>query len=319
MPSPVFSTSLYLGWEYEEKLVRLASRCRQKGKGTMKTRTAFRRPWSLLVFLWLLLGAIGPVGSWSARADVTIVGSSTILPVVKQAAKLFSEQTGIPVHTKGGGSGAGIKGALARTADIGMVSRALKETEEDRLTSITIGWDGIAVIVNNRNALKGVSHQQVVDIFTGMVTNWRDLGGCDCRIVPVVKRHGRSTRELFDRFFGLGETAPPPRAHTIGSNAEAIVFVAADPMAVGYVSVGSVERARTSGARIRPLALNGISATMVTVVDGSYPLTRPLNLVTAGTPSEEARRFIDFLLGPQGQKVVRDQGFEPVSGGAGGQ
>lgn len=261
---------------------------------------------------WLLILIINFFAATEASADVRVVGSSTILPIVKQAARIFTAETGILVHPRGGGSSAGVHGSLNRMAEIGMVSRALNPEEAKRLTALTIGWDGIAVIVNNRNPIQDISREQVIGVFSGKIQDWQDLGSCECKIVPVVKHQGRATRELFDRFFGLQEIKPPQQAHIIGSNAEAMVFVAADPMAIGYVSVGSVERAQALGARIKGLTLNGIATTMANVVSGTYPLTRPLNLIVQGKPNRQAQRFIDFMLSPRGQNVVREQGFHPV-------
>jgi phosphate transport system substrate-binding protein len=258
------------------------------------------------VFLFFALAA--PRHIW---ADIKVVGSSTILPIVRDAGKAFYGLTGIRVVAKGGGSRAGIRAALEGTTDIGMVSRSLTSEEAEKLRAHLIGHDGIAVILNSTIPLNKISRQQVVDIYSGAIMNWKALGGKDMEITVIAKKDGRSTSWLFDRFFALEKIVST--AHFIGSNVEAIILVAGDPTAVGYVSIGSAEHAVDLGLKLKLLAMDGVEATSKNVASKKYPLLRPLNLTTLGKPGEDARRFIEFLRSNEGQGLVEKNHFVMIN------
>jgi phosphate transport system substrate-binding protein len=215
--------------------------------------------------------------------------------------------TGIPIVFKGGGSKAGVTAALEGRADIGMVSRPLTHEEASRLQAHLIGHDGIAVILNATIPLNEISRQQIVAIFSGTITNWKAFGGKNMEITVIAKENGRSTRRLFDEFFFLEKIVST--AQIIGSNTEAIILVAGDPSAIGYVSIGSAEHAVDLGLKLKLLPLDGMSANSENVANEKYPLRRPLNLVTLGKPGKNASRFIRFLMGEKGQEFVQKNHF----------
>lgn len=239
--------------------------------------------------------------------SIRVVGSSTILPLVKKSSKAFHRMTGIGIVYKGGGSMVGVKAVLAGRADIGMVSRALTQEEAGKLKAHLIGHDGIAVILNAAIPLNKISRQQIVAIFSGTATNWKALGGKDTEITVIAKEDGRSTRRLFDNFFSLEKVVST--AKIIGSNTEAIILVAGDPSAIGYVSIGSAEHAVELGLNLKLLPLDNVPATSENVAREQYPLHRPLNLVTRGKPGKNAGRFIRFLQSHQGQEFVKKNHF----------
>lgn len=251
-----------------------------------------------------------------AGAEVLVAGSSTILPIVKRVAESFSAQTGIRVHATGGGSGQGILTAAAGGGQVGMVSRALRSDEAQLLVAHTIGLDGVAVFVNESNAIAGLSAHQVTDIYAGRVNQWRDIDPAapDGRIVRVGKWTDRSTRGLFDGFFALQGQDYPAGTHMIGANIASILYVSIDPQSIGYVSLGSLDHARQFGAPVRVLPIDGVVPSMENVASGRYPYRRPLNLVTRGVPQGEALRFIEWLKSPDGQQAVVAEGFLPITG-----
>ena len=254
---------------------------------------------------FLLIFVIPAVPAFS----INIVGSSTIQPIVTQAGQVFSEKTGIPILVSGGGSGLGAKSAIDGSADIGACSRDLKQAELDAgLVNHTIGLDGIAIIVNGENPLDSVTTEQVVDIFTGEIPNWISLNQIDDEIIVISKEEGRSTGELFEKFFDIVGQAPE-KAFLIGSNIEDIAFIAGDPYAIGYVSVGSAEFAAKQGVNIKMLKLDGITASIDNVRNKSYPLRRVLNLATMGEPDTTTQKFIDFILSDEGQAIVETNNF----------
>jgi phosphate transport system substrate-binding protein len=240
-------------------------------------------------------------------AEVRLAGSSAILPVVREAMKVFHEQTGIPISLRGGGSDAGIQGVLEGSANIGMVSRALSNKEREQLQSHLIGYDGIAVIVHSSIPIKAIDKAQISAIYSGKINNWRSLGGRDQQISVIAKEVGRSTRKLFDEHCGLQTITP--NAQLAGSNTEAIVLVGSNSNAIGYVSIGAAEEASQLRVSIKALPLNGIPASRDNIINGSYPIRHELNLVTRGEPSDEARLFISFILSEAGQAIIRQQHF----------
>jgi phosphate transport system substrate-binding protein len=246
---------------------------------------------------------------------LTLAGSSTVQPVVEIAGQAFeASHPGTRVDVQGGGSSVGISSARSGLADIGTVSRALKPEEAD-LTATTIGLDGIALIVHADNPLHAITHDQVVAIYTGATSNWSALGGPDRAITVVNKEAGRSTLELFEAHFGLKDKIMPS-AVIIGPNGQAITTVAGNPDAIAYVSIGSAAVAEEEGTRIRRLTLDGVEASVENVANSTYPLMRPLNLVTKGAPAGLAKEFVDFVASPEGQAIVRKEDFVPVSGAA---
>ena len=257
----------------------------------------------------LLLCLLAPL---SARAEITIVGSSTILPVIRDLAPLFTENTGIRVNVSGGGSDAGITGATTGRADIGMVSRALLPGEVGKLEVRNIGHDGIAVIVNHANPVSGLTSEQVREMFARRIEKWPAFGwrgGGD--VVPVIKSAGRSTRLLFDQKFGVGNIIRAG-THEVGANLAMVLFVAADPQAVGYVSIGTVSEATRRGVKIKALMIDDVAPTVQNCSAGRYNLCRPLLLVMRRPLRAEVLQFLDFAAGQMAAEIVRKHGFEPA-------
>ncbi|MES2645027.1 MAG: phosphate ABC transporter substrate-binding protein [Myxococcota bacterium] len=244
--------------------------------------------------------------------ELTLAGASTIQPVVEIAGQAFeAAHPGARIDVQGGGSSVGISSTRSGLAAIGTVSRPLKPEESD-LTATTIGLDGIAVIVHADNPMTAITKEQVVSVYTGATNTWTALGWDDHAITLVNKEEGRSTRELFEGFFLLKDRFAA-NAVIIGPNGQAITTVAGNPYAIAYVSIGSAAFAETQGATIKRLSLDGVAATVENVANETYPLMRPLNLVTKGPPTGGAKVFIDFVLSAEGQAIVRKEDFVPVA------
>jgi phosphate transport system substrate-binding protein len=267
---------------------------------------------SFLVLMTLYI--FSSLGAPVFAEQLTLAGSSTIQPVAEVLGQQFEQlHPESQINIQGGGSSVGITAPQSGLADIGMVSRALHAEEAQTLTPTTFAVDGIALIAHASNPVSGLSRQQVIDIYTGVISNWQTLGGTETRIVVVNKEEGRATLELFAQHFGL--TGKFVRdAVIIGPNGQAIATVAGNPQAIAYVSIGSAEVAVEQGTAIKLLALDGVAATSANVKSGVYGLTRPLNFVTVGPPHGLAKEFLDFVLTPTGQLIVTEQEFVPVQG-----
>ncbi len=269
----------------------------------------------LIVALVLVIGAVW--GLLKTRSDETkieklvLTGSSTVAPLAAEIGKRFESLHGnVRVDVQTGGSSRGVSDARAGLADIGMASRALKEDEKD-LFSFTIALDGISVILNKANPVEALNKQQIIDIYTGKITNWKDVGGNDAPITVVNKAEGRSTLELFLHHFGLKNTEVKPQV-VIGDNQQGIKTVVGNPDAIGYVSVGTAEYEAGQGAAIKLLPLESIAASVENVRNRSFPLSRPLNLVTRSAPVGVAKNFIEFAGSPQVNYLIEAQYFVPV-------
>lgn len=251
------------------------------------------------------------VAARASATHLTLAGSSTVQPLAEVAAQAYEgAHPGTQIDVQGGGSSVGISSTRSGLAGMGMVSRKLKADERD-LVATTIALDGIALIVNAANPLDHLNSVDVVAIYTGAKSNWLALGGADRPITVVNKEEGRATLDLFQSHFGLkGKFVPT--AVIIGPNGQAITTVASNPDAIAYVSIGSAAVAEGLGTAIKRLPLDGVAATTDNVANDTYTLTRPLNIVTRGHPTGLAAAFAEFILSPDGQKLVAEQDFIPL-------
>ena len=249
----------------------------------------------------------------SAADDrLTITGASTLAPLVLELGKRYEKlNPGARVDVQSGGSGRGITDARSGLANIGMVSRALKPNETDLIGHI-IAYDGVCVILHSSNPVATLSDEQVKAIYTGQITNWKQVGGPDRQITVVNKAEGRSTLELFIGHFGLKNSDIKAQV-VIGDNQQGIKTVAGNPGAIGYVSIGAAEFEAGNKTPIKLLPMNGIAASVANVLAGTFPLSRPLNLVTKAAPEGTTKRFIDMAKSPAVSDLVKAQYFVPLA------
>jgi phosphate transport system substrate-binding protein len=250
-------------------------------------------------------------GCSAARAPkLSLSGSSTVAPLAAEIAKRYeANHPGSRVDVQTGGSSRGIADARSGTAQIALVSRALKPEEAD-LQATTIAIDGIALIVNGANPVRSLSDDQIRAVYTGAISNWRQLGGADAPITVVTKAEGRSTLELFLEHFRL-DNRRIRASVVIGDNQQGILTVAGDPHALGYVSIGTASQEAEAGTAIRLLPLAGIAPSLENVRSGRYPLSRPLNLVIQPPPAAGVAPFLAFARSPEVHDLVEAQFFVP--------
>ena len=247
----------------------------------------------------------------ATQGKLVITGSSTMAPLVSEIGKRFEMlHPGTRVDVQTGGSSRGIADAMKGLADIGMVSRALKP-QEQHLHGAVIAHDGITIILHQDNPVHELTDTQIKAIYTGDITNWKTLGGFDAPITVVNKAEGRSTLELFLQHFQLSNRAI--RAHVIiGDNEQGIKTIAGNPHAIGYVSVGTAQYDATHEIPIRLLSLHHVPATVETVQNGTFPLSRPLTLVSKNPPTGLAKTFIEFSRSPAVHDLILQQYFVPL-------
>ena len=264
-------------------------------------------------FLGAFVAAIFLLMSQSALAQekkLVITGASTAAPLVAEIAKRFETlNPGIRIDVQTGGSSRGVNDARSGVSDIGMVSRALSKEETD-LKSFLIANDGMSVILHKSNPVQSLTREQVIDIYTGKIVNWKDVGGKDQKITVVNKAEGRSTLELFLAFFKLNNRDIKAQV-VVGDNQQGVKTVAGNPGAIGYVSIGTAEFEADNGQPLKLLPLGGIAATTANVRNGTFPLARPINIVTKNAPQGLVKKFIDFAQSAAVTDLVKEQYFVP--------
>lgn len=260
---------------------------------------------------WLTLFAVLGSSIPFAHAEdnrLTLTGSSTVAPLAAEIAKRYeSNNPDVRIDVQMGGSSRGINDARMGLADIGMVSRALKPTEQD-LTAFLIAIDGIGIILHKSNTVIKLSGEKIINIYTGKIRNWKQVGGADLPITVINKAEGRSTLELFLHHFALKNSQIKAQV-VIGDNQQGIKTVSGNPGAIGYVSIGTAEFEEARGTPIKLLPMAGKPATVEAVAKGRYPLSRQLNLVVKTAPSGLVKDFIAFAQSPNVKDLIEAQFF----------
>jgi len=260
--------------------------------------------------------ALVATGLSSVNADrLVIKGSDTLgAKLVPQLAEQFKAQhSGTTFDIAAEGSTTGIAAIIDGTADIGMSSRRAKSSEVGAATSkgkhmkpTVVCYDGIAVIVNSANPIKGLTKKQVEQIFTGDVTDWSAVGGSGGKISIYTRNTSSGTYSDFK------ELAMKKRDYAGGSqkmagNEQIAAEVGKNPNGIGYVGL-----AYTKAGGVKVMPIDGVVPSAKTVQAHSYPYARPTFYYTNGDPSGVAKEFLDFTLGPGGQKIVAQVGFVPI-------
>ena len=245
----------------------------------------------------------------SLAGTVATDGSTSIEKVIGALGEAFeNDHEGVTFTYNPTGSGSGITAVAEGRCDIGLASRALKDEEKAKgLKETTLALDGIAVIVHPDNAVKDLDLETVAKIYTGEITNWKELGGSDSEIVLIGREAGSGTRDGFESITGTAEKCLYRQELT--STGDVITSVAGNPAAIGYASLASVKDT------VRALSVNGVTPTEDTVKDGSYPVQRPFVLVTKEDKalSAAAQAFFDYATSPEAGEIISHAGAVPVA------
>jgi phosphate transport system substrate-binding protein len=244
-------------------------------------------------------------GAASASGQIQLAGSTTVQPLAEQLAEAFmAENPGVTIDVQGGGSSVGVTSAGEGTVDIGNASREIKDSEFAQFSDLkvyTIAYDGIAIVMNPDVELPSLTIAQVQSIFSGEITNFSEVGGPDALIMVVSREEGSGTRAAFEELVmahGDTEKVITERALLQQSNGQVRTTVATTPNAIGYLSFGFLDQS------IGTVAIEGADPTVANVTNGTYPIFRPLNMLTNGQPNELSQAFLDFILGADGQAIV---------------
>jgi phosphate transport system substrate-binding protein len=215
----------------------------------------------------------------------------------------------VRIDVQGVGAARGVADTRQGLADVGMIGRPLRPDESD-LYATPIARDGLCFVVHKDNPVKELSADQVVRLYTRGATNWREFGGRDAPVVLVQMAEGHSLLELFLDHFRLKTTQLRPDAQ-VNDSTQALRAVAAQPNAVAFASVGRADSA-PADMPVRVLPFAGVAPTAATVRDGTYPLARPLELVTREPPQDLVKEFLDFARAPEVSDLVQKYHFVPL-------
>ena len=220
----------------------------------------------------------------------------------------FAEvEPGVTVSYDPTGSGAGITGATDKTLDIGLSSRALKDDEKNDVDGTVVALDGIAIIVNKDSKVADLTVEQLKKMFTGEITNWKEVGGDDGEIVLVGREAGSGTRDGFESIVDVKDSCK--YAQELTATGAVISAVEANPLAIGYASLSAV------GDTVAMVTVEGVECSEDTVKDGSYKIQRPFVFVTnkIAALSEQAQAFVDFATSKDAADLIRTAGAVPVN------
>ena len=268
-------------------------------------------------FLLCMLLAAAPLSGFAQEkpsaplnGKLLITGSSTMAPLIEDLGKRFrTRHPGVAITVEAGGSGRGVADARDGKADIGMASRELTP-QEQALFAIPIARDGIVFVVHKDNPLGALTRAQAVEMFSGKIGNWKALGGHDARIEAVTRPAGRGSIEIAAHYLGLASTAIKA-AHVIGDNNDVVRLITANRNVIAFISTGGVDDAVQKRLPLKPLVLDGLTPGVGSIRDGTWPMSRPLNLLTRRVPAGVAKAFIEFVLSPAARAVVVDHDFVP--------
>ena len=251
----------------------------------------------------------------SMEGTLQLAGSTTVQPLAEVLAEAYMDMNpDVIIEVQGGGSSVGVTSAGECTTPIGNASRAVKESEFEEFPNITphtIANDGIAIVTHPDTEIPSLSIEQVRDIFAGEITNFSEVGGPDAPIIVVSREEGSGTRAAFEELVMEHGVEEPKLIAELAllqqSNGQVRTTVATTPNTIGYLSFGFLDES------INGVPIDGVAPSEPNVMDGTYPIFRPLNMITnSDYASELADAFIEWILSEEGQAIVEDEGYIPV-------
>ena len=249
-------------------------------------------------------------GDTELTGSVATDGSTSMKSVIGALGESFQNaNSGVTFTYNPTGSGSGIQAVSEGRCDIGLASRGLKDDEKSSgLTETVLAYDGIAVVVSPENPVSDLTIEQIADIYTGKITNWKDVGGNDAEIVLIGREAGSGTRDGFESITGTEEACQYRQELT--STGDVIATVSQNPNAIGYASLSAVKES------VKALSVGGVAPSEDTVKDGSYVIQRPFVLVTKDgvTLSPAAQAFFDYATSAEAAPIIAQAGAVAANG-----
>jgi phosphate transport system substrate-binding protein len=269
---------------------------------------------TLRFFGMILLSLAMAVPALAAKEEIVINGSTTVLPVMQKAAENFMAiNPDVALAISGGGSGNGIKALTDGLCRIAMSSRDMKANETELAKSkgvnpvrIPVAVDALLPVVHLSNGVAQLDTAQLRDIYSGKITNWKEVGGADKKIAVISRDTSSGTYETWDEKI-MNKEKVAPSALLQASNGAVVQAVSKNPNAIGYIGFGYLDKS------VKGLNIGNLKASPETALSGQWPIARELYVFTNGAPKGAIKKLIDYLLDPQkGQKAVQEVGFIPL-------
>jgi len=283
----------------------------------------FKKSVILSLTILFLCSGIG----FAAKKDnsIQVKGSDTMVNLGQAWAEKYMEINPTNfVAVTGGGSGTGLSSLISASCDIAMSSRNIKEKEialaKQRGVNpfeLKAALDGLAVVVSPKNPVSKLTVSQLGQIFSGKITNWKDVGGSDAKIV-ILSREVNSGTHVYFKEHVLRNMDPSskeefaPQALMLSSSQAIADEIAQNPAAIGYYGMGYISPKQKAIYVAKDVKSEYIAPTIENVINNKYPISRPLFLYTNGEPKDQVKQFIDFCLSKEGQEIVLKTDFVPI-------
>ncbi|TAM42736.1 phosphate ABC transporter substrate-binding protein [bacterium] len=278
-----------------------------------------------LCFVLAAALCLSPAFAGTDKNSIQMKGSDTMVNLAQSWAEKYMEKNpGAFIAVTGGGSGTGLSSLISGSCDIAASSRNIKDKEISLAKQkginpyeIKVALDGLAVVVNPQNPVSSLTLDQMAGIFTGKISNWKEVGGKDQKIV-ILSREVNSGTHVYFKEHVLRKNNPDsreefaPQALLLSSSQAIADEVAGNPSAIGYYGMGYISNKQKAIAVAKDAQSEYISPTIDNVLSGKYPISRPLFLYTNGEPQGLVKKFVDYALSKEGQDVVVKTDFVPV-------
>ncbi|MDD2820779.1 MAG: phosphate ABC transporter substrate-binding protein [Flavobacterium sp.] len=269
-----------------------------------------------LAAILLLIMAIG--FSFTSLTKITVKGSDTMVILSQKWAEIYMKKhPETTIQVTGGGSGVGIAALINGSTDIANSSRPIKPTELEKIKTkykksgieIACAKDGLSIFLNKANGVNELSIQQLGDIFSGKITNWKEVGGADAKIQLYGRESSSGTFEFFKEH--VVKTDFSPTCQTLPGTAAIINAVKKDKYGIGYGGAAYAEGVKDCKVK-KDAKSKGVLPTAATIKNKTYPIARYLFMYLKSKPTGDTKAFIDWILSPEGQKVIVEVGYYPV-------
>ena len=274
----------------------------------------FKNFFKVFVVVCLICTSFGLIScKKESKEKIIVKGSTTVLPITQKVSEAYRAKNKISITIEGSGSGNGIKSLIDSTCDIANSSREMKEAELSsasekglKVKEITVAYDMIVPVVNPANPIKDLTTAQLRAIYDGSVTNWKELGGNDGKIVVISRDTSSGTYEIWHEKV-MNKKDVKQEALLQASNGAIVSSVANNPLAIGYIGFGYINNS------VKPLVIDNVEPLLENGKSGKFPISRKLYMyVDENKLSAESKKFIDYIIGSEGQKLVKEAGFIPL-------
>jgi phosphate transport system substrate-binding protein len=272
---------------------------------------------TLTLSVLLLVGCALP----EEHKTITIKGSDTLLQVGGRWAEIYMKaHPDVTIQVTGGGTGTGIAALIGGTTEICQASRAINDAEKADLKAkrnveaveTPVALDALAVYVHKENSVSALTLEEIAKIFKGEIKDWKEVGGKPGKIVLYGRDNSSGTYVYFQEHV-LQKKDFPPTYQALPGTGAVVNAVANDKAGIGYGGIGYAQEIKTLSVAKEKGAMP-VEPSMANVLDNSYPISRQLFWYTGGPPQGATKDLMDWILGPEGQKIVSENGFYPLKG-----